>query len=651
MKKTVKNTVITLAAALLVLTVSCKDILDKAPDGDLTMEEILQNPDQVEALLSALYMHVGDDGTNYGINGKGFHHWWWESFEACSDNAYTSDEANSGGGAPTMTNGYYRNANTAASHSLDGGLNWQHYWTLVRLCSQFLEVIDLPSTAVNNNENTRGRMKGEALVLRAFYYMELFKWYGALPIINSTMPFDTDFSETRRGTAQDVARQIEADCNAALQIDDLPWRIETETNAGRMTKAVALALKSEAWLYAASPLHNGGSDSYWETAYQASKQAVNDLKAHGYQLYTDCKEPQIYAADYMGEPAKKAAAFRELMCKSAKYSAAPDDRETIYQVGGDPYQWAGATWHIGFLGSNMPNTYKCGPGPTQEFVDAFEIVDPATGAAYPLLNLATPYSDEKHLHPNYNSELPANLYDPTNPYVNRDPRFYQSVIYNGSHVLWQGEGDQNKEIIDWEIQTYVGGRNEITFTTTEYAFTRTGYYACKLIRPGVCALNSAYIQGTGVDNSRWKYYRLAETLLNLAEAANEAGHTADAIAAVNEVRARVGMPAIPALGKDQLRLRIHNERRIELSWEESRYFDLRRWTPPTGDLRSTCQWFTAMWITKNDDGSFNYERRVINENGGRVGGWDNRDLLLPIPQSEASLLESITGEKWQNPGW
>lgn len=645
---------------IMVQTTGCKDVLDMAPDGNLSMEDILKNPDQVEALLNALYFHVGYDLTNYGINGKGFHHWWWESFEACSDNAYTSDEANTGGGAPTMTNMYYRDANTAASHSLDGGLNWQHYWTLIRLCNQFLEFIDAKDSngnyiaAVNEAHNTRSRMKGEALVLRAFYYMELFKWYGRLPIITSTIPFDTDFSGIKRGTAQETANQIAADCDAALAIGDLPWRIDNNpTNEGRMTKAVAHALKAEALLYAASPLHNPTNElSLWEAAYTAAKTAVAQLEGNGYALYDNCSQTDVYAADYMGEEAKKAAAWRELMCRTAGYSYAANnnDKETIYQVSGDPYQWAGAIWHIGFIGSEMPNTYKCGPGPTQEFVDAFEII--VNGQAYPLLDLNNPYDDEKHLRPNYNAELPAGAYDENNPYAaTRDPRFYQTVVYNGCTILWQGEGAQGNEIVPWIIETYAGGRNGITFTTTDYNYTRTGYYACKLIRPGVCAVNSDYLNGRGPDNARWKYYRLGETVLNLAEAANEAGQTGDAINAANKIRRRVGMPDLQDKGKEINRLRIRNERRVELSWEECRYFDLRRWTAPTGNLANTCKWFTAMWITKNADGSFTYERKVINENGGRTGGYANRDLLLPIPQDEAVLLEASTGDKWQNPGW
>ena len=96
-------------------------------------------------------------------------------------------------------------------------------------------------------------------------------------------------------------------------------------------------------------------------------------------------------------------------------------------------------------------------------------------------------------------------------------------------------------------------------------------------------------------------------------------------------------------------MRIRNERRVELAWEEARYFDLRRWQKPDGDLHETCAWLTCMYITKNADGTFKYERRNI-WNKPR-GGADNRDLLLPLSTAEAARLKSNTGVDWQNPGW
>ncbi len=595
--------------ALILSTTSCSDVLDMAPDGNMQMDEVLQDPEKVEALLNSCYNNIPQ---------KGYTYWFFESLVvAASDDGYTSDE---GQGVPTTA--LYQDNNSASNHSIrdahdgHGGNDnnyWERYWQQIRLCSQFIEVID--GAAVNVEAN-RGRFKAEARVLRAFYYMELIKWFGKVPILDATTPFDADFSNLSRSSVYDVAKFIISDCDAALAEANLPWRIDNGNDGMRVTKALALALKTKAMLFAASPLHNEGQ-SHWEEAYTVAKDAVTKLKANGYELFTKTTQPTVYGTG-------PAAAFRQLVTQSADYSATPRDKETIFQArSGGVF-----VWHVGYIGSNMANTYKCGTSPTQELVDAFETSD-----GIPILDLSKPYLDEKHLQPNYNA---ANTtYDKQNPYTNRDPRFNETVLHNGSTITWD-----NKAV---EVQTFTGGQHAPSFDITNRVNSRTGYYHSKMVTPGASGNN-------GINNSNWKFYRLGETLLDLAEAAAEAGKLDEARAAANEVRKRSGMPDLPAsLSKENLILRIRNERRVELAWEEQRYFDIRRWQKPNGDLSETSKWFTAMIITKNSNGTFTYSRRNISSNPR--GGWQNRDLLLPLPLNEAASLESVTGQKWQNPGW
>lgn len=599
---------ITILAFVLSFT-SCTDVLNMAPDGNMQMDEVLSDPDKVEALLNRCYNNIPQ---------KGYSYWFFESLVvAASDDGYTSDEAQ---GVPTT--GIYTDNNSASYHHLrdahdgHGGNNtgyWTRSWEQIRLCSQFIELID---EAAVNKETDRGRFKAEARVLRAFFYMELVKWFGKVPVLESTIPFDSDFSTMTRSSVYDVAKFVAADCDAALAEPNLPWRIDNPNDAMRVTKALALALKTKAMLFAASPLHNDG-ENHWEEAYTTAKEAVTQLKTNGYELFTKTTQPAVYGNG-------NGAAFRQLVTQNADYSATPRDKETIFQVrSGSVF-----VWHIGYIGSNMPNTYKNGTSPTQELVDAFETVD-----GKPVLDLTKPYNDEKHLQPNYNS---ANtLYDPNNPYANRDPRLYETVLLNGSVMQFD-----SKPV---KIETFVGGAHQVSFDVTNRSASRTGYYHNKMVTPGASGNNQ-------INNSNWKYYRLGETILDLAEAAAEAGHLEEARAAANEVRARSGMPNLPAgLSQPELVLRIRNERRVELAWEEQRYFDLRRWQKPDGDLSETCKWFTAMVITKNGDGNFTYKRQNISNNPR--GGWQNRDLLLPLPLNEAATLESVTGQKWQNPGW
>ena len=192
------------------------------------------------------------------------------------------------------------------------------------------------------------------------------------------------------------------------------------------------------------------------------------------------------------------------------------------------------------------------------------------------------------------------------------------------------------------IATYEG-EPQTGINRTVRKATRTGYYQRKFLHP-----NSATNNPVGGANT--KLFRLGEVILNFAEAAAEAGHLDEARAAVNEIRKRVGMPDIPAgLNKEQLILRVRHERRVELAFEENRYFDVRRWASPQADLSKTDRWLTAANISRKADGTYTYARRLIRDVERR--NYTNRFLWLPIPLEEANRLKSITGTNWQNPGW
>src|SRR5690606_5204473 len=296
-------------------------------------------PDKVEGLLNQCYNNIPK---------KGYSYMFFESaVVATSDDGWTSDDGQTG----LIASDYYNDNNSAGNHAMlnrvdqHGGFNneyWDRSWQQIRLCSQFIEVID---GAAVNNETDRGRFKAEARILRAFFYMELVKWFGKVPILDATVPFDADFSTLSRSSVYDVAKFIVADCDAALADANLPWRITEANDAGRVTKALALALKTKAMLFAASPLHNEGQD-HWEEAYQIAKDAVSKLKANGYELFTETTQPGVFGTG-------PAAPLRQLVAQNADYSATPRDRETIYQVrDGSVF-----VWHIGYIGSNMPNTY------------------------------------------------------------------------------------------------------------------------------------------------------------------------------------------------------------------------------------------------------------------------------------------------------
>jgi hypothetical protein len=630
--------------------VGCTDALDLSPDGRLSMEDIYKDPELVEAMVGTIYGGLPQKGHAYSFHTP--------LFTALSDDGWDANgnigQANWGYASTHVYNGTI----SASFHSVANNCNgwsknfWADYFVSIRLCNQFLQNTD---AMVFKTENVKKRLIAEMHVLRAYYYFELMKFFGDVPIIEEALPLDHVFSNLQRDSVYKVAKFIAADCDFAINTPELPWRITVGEvvqqtgvaihpvgEAGRVTKALAHAVKTTAMLFAASPLYNDGQN-HWEEAYQFTKTAVEQLRANGYKLYNKTSSnfnPTVFG-NWDG------AAFHQYHCQVADYSAAPYDEETIYQTIAaavhDPWN-ASLLWHLNYVGSRYSGYYQVGTTPTQELVDAFE-----TTNGQPVLNLANPYADERHLSPNYNAT--NTLYDPANPYKNRDPRLYATVMMNGDTMIFKGK------VVN--IETFTAKNNNgtpitdglLTVSTdiNDIGRTKTGYFHRKIITPGMSE------QGNP-ETPTYKHYRFAELLLDLAETANETGRTAEALAAMNEVRARVNMPPVPSMGKDELRMRIQNERRVEFAFEENRYFDLRRWSNPTDDLAKICKYLTAMWITRDckntadpSDDTYSYERRNVWDKAR--GGWENRDLLLPIPQLEQAKLEAITDAKWQNPGW
>ncbi|HEX5554762.1 MAG TPA: RagB/SusD family nutrient uptake outer membrane protein, partial [Chitinophagaceae bacterium] len=244
--------IIFLLAAFLFTGLSCKKALDMAPDGKITMDEIFSDNDKVGAFLNSCYANIPAYGVRYYFWCRGPVEW--------SDEAWDTDAE----AEPTLMSGRMYNGDaSAANHpavniSADAGNGdyWARFWSAIRNCTIFINRID---DATVNKPADRSRWMAEAHLLRAFYYSELLKWYGAvLPIEQQSYTFSDDFSGVEKASYYDLVKFIMADCDTALATPELPWRITTNSEAGRVTKALAEAIKSRMILYAASPLNNAG---------------------------------------------------------------------------------------------------------------------------------------------------------------------------------------------------------------------------------------------------------------------------------------------------------------------------------------------------------------------------------------------------------
>ncbi|WP_342332748.1 RagB/SusD family nutrient uptake outer membrane protein [Pedobacter sp. FW305-3-2-15-E-R2A2] len=255
--------------------------------------------------------------------------------------------------------------------------------------------------------------------------------------------------------------------------------------------------------------------------------------------------------------------------------------------------------HVHLEIANGPNGYGgwAGNTPTQTMVEAYDLTN----------------------------GLPANatnpLYDPAKPYENRDPRFKATILYNGAAYR------------ERNIETFIPGGKDSRDGNDNWNTTKTGYYLKKF-------MNDAYPLQNPWGNAGfqpWIYFRYAEILLNFAEASNEAygpdavpaGASFSARQAINMIRARTGvnMPAVIAVGKDDMRIAIRHERQIELAFEEHRFYDVRRWKIAEVTENLPCR---GVIITKNADGSFSFASKIALD--GRK--FEPKHYWLPIPRAE-----------------
>lgn len=348
-------------------------------------------------------------------------------------------------------------------------------------------------------------------------------------------------------------------------------------------------VKSEALLYNASPLWNPSNDNEkWQKAASAAQEGLNVLLNNGYALYEN---------------------YGEYFLTGADYNASPRDKETIFERATMGNEYGIHNTH----GIPSNNTLKAGVAPSQELVDAYDMLQ--TGEPAVLR-----YADNDHLQPVINA---PSGYDEAKPYEGRDPRFYATVFYNGAYFGKIGGNDHY-------IQSYVGGADG--FSETNRKYTHNGYYLKKYVDPNL----QANVGGTAT----FKRFRLAELYLNYAEAENEAnGATNKARDAVNAVRQRAGMPGLPtSLNQSQLRERIRNERRVELAFEEHRFWDVRRWK----QLSETDKLTTGMKWTLSG-GQLSKQRVVVD----RRKAYFDKFLLLPLNSGELKNLPSF----YQNPGY
>lgn len=433
----------------------------------------------------------------------------------------------------------------------------------------------------------------EARFLRAWFYHYLWMAYGGVPIITDVLDnnVNTDIFYPRE-TAQKTFEFIDTELDQIK--NDLPAR-RSGADLGRASKGAVLTLKGWVELFHASELRNPGHDvKRWENAASTLEDVI--------ELGVFHLQPTILDLWTAATNNNSEVIFDFQMSK---------------QNGGRREGLFGPVFVKGVQSSwgNMQ--------PTQELVDDYCMAN------------GLPVTD------------PASLYDETNPYKGREKRFYQSILYDGS--IWQGE-----EII---TRVGVGSPNEID-TSSEDDVTNTGYYTRKTLDESVNGADNLQMSN-GMAN--YIFFRYADVLLMYAEASLEAGDKPTAIKYLDMVRTRGdNMPSIEAtypkgITENQLREVIRRDRRIELAFEDKRFWDILRWKICDGEKGVMNKPVGGMKIEDtNGDGVWEYNYHEVSKRT-----FVPRMYYQPIPQyvldKNPVIREQNGGEDgWmngQNPGY
>ena len=573
---------------------SCKKNLIPLDDNHRTLEDIYADAGYAEGILMNAYTRLP---TNT-----------WSFSEVATDDAVTNDKFSR---LLNMGTGSWSAANNPVEQ-------WENSYAAIMYLNLFLREVDSVNWAPLSGKNVRmmftDRLKGEVYGLRALFMFHLLQAHAGysvsgellgVPIITQALEPGSDFS-TPRNTFDQCMQQIYADLAEAEKYLPLDYLFQDITNASqlpakyssmplgdynrvfgrsnrqRMSGRIVKAIRAKAALLAASPAFNPQSTPVkWEAAanYSGEVLALNGgiagLDPQGALFYTATNTNLININPAAGSPVEQ----REML-------------------------WRGTIVNTSALEiANYPPTLF-GNGrvnPTQNLVDAFPMAN-----GYPITN-------------------PASGYVATNPYANRDPRLRDYIVYNGitmrNSSIWTKTDNPTDDAVD-RVPTS----------------TRTGYYLRKLLNENVNA------NPTSTSNQRHYpvHIRYTEIFLIYAEAANEAWgpdgmgtHGFSARNVITAIRRRAGIIQpdnylASVTSKEEMRSLIRNERRLELSFEGFRFWDLRRWKENLND--------PAKGV-------------VINNNVYNIQTVENRQYAEHMYYGPIPLTEAIKAKLQQNKGW
>ena len=619
--RAIKKTKIMVFVFLIAVVYSCEKYLDLRPELGLTEDIVFDNYESTRGYLDRCF-NLLNDHTHWNRQRAQRAHMASLSDEAAHTYPFNSmiDVMNTGD--------WFRQPNAMEVGYTESGVGGTEGRVIpssfagIRVANTILEKV--PGS--NLTQEQKDKLIGQAYFFRSWFYFEIIRRWGGMPLYDKAYAPDDDMDLVRLHYHESTEWLIEG-LNNAIELLPDEW---PAAKKGRPTKVAAMSVKSMAALYAASPLMRNDLQSlnhYTDYDQQWSERAAQ----YAYNVI-DYIETQLPSRQLVGEGtagALRDSLYRHIFYHRPHYVSTEGlwyinntnvDRDVHLSIHYQNSRWSDRPGNWGWAVTT----------PSQNLVDMHEVINPSDGNAYPV-------------------DHPNSGHDPQDPFANRDPRFYNNILPPGWSYGLNADGNPIY------LEPWENGRDWSSDWTRGVP---TGYFFIKFIPPEAKGWNKP---GYNLYNYSCIFIRTSQIYLDFAEAMNEAyGPNADpmnfgmtALDAVNRIRARVGMPPVLsefAGSKEGLRDRIRNERAVELSFENHRWFDIRRWMIAE-DLFESSNPILGMQLTdltpeEPDVSMKQFEYQVVPvQTETRV--FQRRHYWYPIAADHTDQLGNFV----QNPGW
>ncbi|MBN3581274.1 RagB/SusD family nutrient uptake outer membrane protein [Algoriphagus aestuarii] len=618
MKRNIKQ-IFVLVVALFTIAGCNSDFLNTDPLGEVSESAVWTDPALAEAFVTGIYQGFGNGGFDE------------QMLASLTDEAIFTHP---GRGITTITEA---RTNSADDGWVNNTIYWGNMYSYIRRANIAIEELSEPQFA--NDGGIVDRLLGEAKFMRAYYYHQLARYYGGIPIVDRPYGLGEETYEAPRNTWEETINFIVSDLDDASSL-----LAGKNMAAGRASELAALALKSRVLLYAASDLHDGPTASAkssllagfsdldllaypsgnrterWQKAQAAAKAVLDKASGNLYGL----SEPVTHEEgiqNYINNSLSRNGGEKELIMARYFINAKQENggRQGLF---------------------NGPNGYNnwAGNSPVQLLVDDYEMMD------------GTEFDWDNPEHA-------------ASPYENRDARFYASILYDGAQWKPRSSANQPRDPLGqiqtgtYEVIDESGakvthfGLDTRNSPIEDWNGSYTGYYIRKFIDP-----DPAIVDQNTWQEVPWPILRYTEAVLNYVEASLELGQEDEARAWLNQIRFRIGQPAITSSGQELIE-DYRNERRIEMAYEEQRYHDARRWMiaeetlgrkANTISITGTLKSGASVSVYRYDPEMYNYVYKVVPIDPGKENRtWLDKMYYIPILRAELNRNSMLV----QNPGF